>query len=158
MLTIFVLQIKTCNMKERIEELINKEQLTPSKLADLVGVQRSSISHILSGRNKPSLDFVQKILLQFKNINSDWLLFGKGEMYKTKLPSLFDQKPPQQKTENQNKVVEKSEQPVVENKEPEKVEPKIETKVEIKNTDVNEPEQIVIFFANKTFSAYTAKK
>jgi len=140
-------------MKDRIEELINKEQLTPSKLADLVGVQRSSISHILSGRNKPSLDFIQKILLQFKNINSDWLLFGKGEMYKTKLPSLFDQKIPEQKPENQEQIVEKSEPKIIESKQPEKK----ETKVEVQNTVVNQPEQIVIFFSDKTFSTYTPK-
>jgi transcriptional regulator with XRE-family HTH domain len=147
-------------MKTRIEQLIDKEQLTPSKLADLVGVQRSSISHILSGRNNPSLDFVQKILVQFKNINSDWLLFGKGEMYKTKLPSLFEQNSQPQKVENQEKIIDKSETEVKdlkENSEVKKESKKVETKIEVQNTDVNQPDQIVIFFSDKTFAAYKPK-
>lgn len=69
-------------MKDRILKIIREEQLTPARFADIIGVQRSSISHYLSGRNNPSLDFAQKILLKFKNINSEWLILGKGEMYK----------------------------------------------------------------------------
>ena len=76
-------------MKTRIEILLKKEILSPSKFADKINVQRSSISHILSGRNNPSLDFVQKVLSKFKTLNSDWLLFGKGEMYKTDQDNLF---------------------------------------------------------------------
>ena len=67
-------------MKDRIEKIIEVEQLSASKFADTIGVQRSSISHILSGRNKPSLELVNKILDQFPKINADWLLLGKGEM------------------------------------------------------------------------------
>ncbi len=69
-------------MKSRISKIIKIEQLSSSKFAESIDVQRSSISHILSGRNKPSLDFIQKILTVYKNINSDWLLFGKGDMFK----------------------------------------------------------------------------
>lgn len=67
-------------MKERIEKIMELEQLSASKFADAIGVQRSSISHILSGRNKPSLELVNKILDQFQQVNADWLLLGKGEM------------------------------------------------------------------------------
>ena len=56
------------------------EQLSASKFADAIGVQRSNISHVLSGRNKPSLELVNKILDHFESINADWLLLGKGEM------------------------------------------------------------------------------
>ncbi len=56
--------------------------MNPGQFADELGIQRSNISHILSERNKPSLDLVQKILLRFKYINTDWLIFGKGEMIK----------------------------------------------------------------------------
>ena len=59
---------------------MEREQLSPSKFADAIGVQRSNISHILSGRNKPSLELVNKILDRFQEINADWLLLGKGEM------------------------------------------------------------------------------
>ena len=68
-------------IKDRIEKVIKAESLTSTRFADAIGVQRSNISHILSGRNKPSLDFIQKVLTTFSNLNSDWLLFGRGSMY-----------------------------------------------------------------------------
>ena len=54
-------------------------QLTASLFADKIGVQRSSISHILSGRNKPSLDFILKVTSVFSDVDMYWLLNGKGE-------------------------------------------------------------------------------
>jgi transcriptional regulator with XRE-family HTH domain len=68
-------------MKERLIQLLDLEQLSPSKFADLIGVQRSSISHIISGRNKPSFDFLQKTLKAFPGLNASWLLMGEGTMY-----------------------------------------------------------------------------
>lgn len=68
-------------MKERIKEIIEKEDLTPTKMADKLNVSRAVISHILNGRNNPSLDVVMSILNEMPYINSDWLLSGKGEMY-----------------------------------------------------------------------------
>lgn len=68
-------------MKERLIQLLDLEQLSPSKFADLIGVQRSSISHIISGRNKPSFDFLQKTLRAFPGLNASWLLLGEGTMY-----------------------------------------------------------------------------
>lgn len=65
-------------MKDRLQEILKKEHLTPARFAELVGVQRSSVSHILSGRNNPSLDFLQKILASFEHINPDWLITGNG--------------------------------------------------------------------------------
>ena len=68
-------------MKERLIQLLDLEQLSPSKFADLIGVQRSSISHIISGRNKPSFDFLQKTLKAFPGLNASWLILGEGTMY-----------------------------------------------------------------------------
>ena len=62
----------------RINELMEEYQLNASSLADKIGVQRSSLSHILSKRNKPSLDFILKIERNFEKINLNWLLFGKS--------------------------------------------------------------------------------
>jgi len=70
-------------MKNRIEEILTHYNLSSGQFADDIGVLRSSISHILSERNKPSLDLVQKILAKYRDINTDWLLFGKGTMLKT---------------------------------------------------------------------------
>lgn len=68
-------------MKERIELLLEKQNLTPTRFADTIGLNRSAMSHIISGRNKPSLDVITKILQCFPSLNSDWLLFGKDPMF-----------------------------------------------------------------------------
>lgn len=65
---------------ERIKILLEYTELSPSAFADKIDIQRSSMSHILSGRNKPSLDVTQKILTVFPEINPNWLLTGKGKM------------------------------------------------------------------------------
>ena len=68
-------------MIKRIKSLISVKNLTASQFADLLGVQRSNISHILSGRNKPSLDFILKISEHFPAVSLEWLINGKGEMF-----------------------------------------------------------------------------
>lgn len=73
-------------MIDRIKSLLAVKNLTSSQFANEIGVQRSGISHILSGRNKPSLDFILKILDHFPEINEVWLLKGEGEMYKGNSP------------------------------------------------------------------------
>ena len=64
-------------MVDRFKLLLNQLQLSPAEFADRIGVQRSSISHILSGRNKPSIDFLEKILLVFPDIDIGWLITGR---------------------------------------------------------------------------------
>lgn len=73
-------------MTDRIQTILKSLNLSPSQFADEIDVQRSSVSHILSGRNKPSLDFVNKILSSFPEISPDWLLFGKGGMHRKSGP------------------------------------------------------------------------
>lgn len=87
-------------MKDRILKFLNSEQLSPAKFADDIGVQRSSISHILSGRNNPSFDFIQKMLQKYPRLNAEWLVIGRGEMYKTALVqgNLFEQPKREEKT------------------------------------------------------------
>jgi transcriptional regulator with XRE-family HTH domain len=68
-------------MKDRILAIIKEEELTAAKFAQEIGVQPSSISHIFSGRNKPSIDLITKILSRFPGISADWILQGKGKMY-----------------------------------------------------------------------------
>ncbi|MEI6348451.1 MAG: helix-turn-helix transcriptional regulator [Bacteroidota bacterium] len=75
-------------MVNRILKILKEENLTASQFADIVEVQRSSMSHILSGRNNPSLDFVNKILKTFPKINTDWLMFGTGNMYDQKVDNI----------------------------------------------------------------------
>ncbi len=79
-------------MKSRIEEFLKAENKTSAQLAEEIGVQPSGISHILSGRNKPSLDFVLKMLERYPFISTEWLLFGKGSMYhEASMPTLFEE-------------------------------------------------------------------
>lgn len=68
---------------ERIEQILLKYDLSASAFAEKIGVGRSSISHILSGRNKPSLDFIMKILEVFPEIDLYWLMNGKGNLKNT---------------------------------------------------------------------------
>ena len=78
-------------MKERLLEFLKQENKSSAQFAEEIGVQASGISHILSGRNNPSLDFVLKMLEKYKFLSTDWLLFGKGSMYKEpRMQSLFD--------------------------------------------------------------------
>jgi transcriptional regulator with XRE-family HTH domain len=67
-------------MNNRIGLLLKVKDVTASKFAEMIGVQPSNISHILSGRNKPSLDFITKVIETFPDINLEWLMFGKGSM------------------------------------------------------------------------------
>lgn len=71
------------NMKDRIKLIMDNEHLTPSAFADKLQLGRAVISHILNGRNNPSLDVVSRILSKMDYIDSDWLLTGNGKMYKT---------------------------------------------------------------------------
>ena len=64
---------------KRLQKIIDLYGETASPFAEKIGVQRSSISHILSGRNKPSLDFVLKVLSSFPEVELYWLMNGKGE-------------------------------------------------------------------------------
>jgi len=68
---------------KRLEQIMQRHELNASSFAEKVGVGRSSISHILSGRNKPSLDFVLSVLKEFNDVELYWLLNGKGSYPKS---------------------------------------------------------------------------
>jgi len=82
-------------MIERVKLLLSVKNLSSAQLAEMIGVQRSGISHILSGRNKASLDFVLKVLDAFPELNEIWLLKGEGEMLKTTptQQDIFEERP-----------------------------------------------------------------
>jgi DNA-binding XRE family transcriptional regulator len=77
-------------MKARIIRIMETEALTPARFAEAIGTQRATLSHILSGRNNPSLEITQKILERFPRLSPDWLLRGAGDMYR-KEKSLLQQ-------------------------------------------------------------------
>lgn len=80
--------------KERIEKIMLKENMNSAQFALEIGIQGSTLSHILNGRNKPSLDVLKKILNRFRTLSSDWLILGISPMYRTErnsqMPSLFE--------------------------------------------------------------------
>lgn len=79
---------------DRITKVIEYSELTPAEFAEEIGVQRSSISHIISGRNKPSLDFITKIKTAYPKFEWDWLINGEGEMLiSDKVPEPIEERP-----------------------------------------------------------------
>lgn len=80
-------------MNDRLNQFLAAENINQSQFADSIGVARASISHILSGRNKPGYDFIENTMKRYPALNIEWLLTGRGRMYKTAesqdSPSLF---------------------------------------------------------------------
>lgn len=68
------------DMKDRIAHIIRAKNLTAAEFALRLGIQPSNVSHILAGRNNPSLEFVKKLKETFPEYNTDWIIFGKGPM------------------------------------------------------------------------------
>lgn len=111
----------------RLKKVMDFHQLTASNFADLISVQRSSISHILSGRNKPSLDFVLKITNKFPDVDMYWLLNGKGEFpKKSNTPTLTFPR-----TKDKPNIVK-----------------------EIKTNQSKQIQRIVVFYTDGTFEEY----
>ena len=140
-------------MRDRILKIMEREGLTPSKFAESIGIQRSAMSHIISGRNN-----LLKILERFTYVDSDWLLFGKGEMIREHVltePNLFTNM-----LENRPNV-----QVVAENRK----EIGVETPVNIQKQPVVEQvicqekpsknvSKIMIFYSDNTFDTFVPEK
>ncbi len=145
-------------MKERILKILDNERLTATKFADRIGVQRSSISHIISGRNKPSYDFILKTISSFPDINAEWLINGSGSIYKDKKNAEGEKKGEPELFKNG----EKKEMPGTGKTfintggsmaaKDEKVTE--EFKVKDKVTNVTMIEKVLVLFSNGTFKEY----
>src|SRR5690606_29451419 len=96
------------DFSKRLQKVIDFYAETASSFSDKIGVQRSSISHILSGRNKPSLDFVMKILSAYPEVDLYWLLNGQGkfpaEQQKSKAETKQDSETPITSFENKKEI------------------------------------------------------
>ena len=75
-------------MINRINLILRAKNLTARQFAEEIGIQPSGMSHIMSGRNNPSLDFVTKVIRRYPEIDANWLLLGRGEMYASAQPSV----------------------------------------------------------------------
>ena len=69
-------------MNKRLLQFLQAENISQSQFADTLGVARGGVSHILSGRNRPGYDFLESLLLHYPALNIDWVITGKGKMYK----------------------------------------------------------------------------
>lgn len=69
-------------MNTRLKQFLSAENISQSQFADTLKVTRASVSHVLSGRNNPSYDFIQEIMTAYPRLNMEWLILGKGKMYK----------------------------------------------------------------------------
>ena len=70
-------------MDKRLQQFLDAENITQSQLADTLGVTRASISHILAGRNRPGFDFFESMAAHYPSLSLEWLITGKGRMYKS---------------------------------------------------------------------------
>jgi transcriptional regulator with XRE-family HTH domain len=143
-------------MRERILEFLKRENKTSAQFAEEINVQPSGISHILSGRNNPSLDFVIKMLEKYSFLSTDWLVFGKGSMYKEpKMGDLFS---------NIDLI-----EPVIQNENGERIEEKIDAESpqdseiyekDSKNSEKRHPQvaKIVWFYEDSSFEEFYPRK
>lgn len=123
----------------RIQTIMDHYGLTVSAFADEIGVQRSSVSHLLNGRNKPSLDFVMKLVDTYPEVNLYWLLKGVGEF-----PS------------SENEGVIKREVTVPEKTKSDQAETESNTIAQDK--DIPQPTKVIVFYADGTFESFQVKK
>jgi transcriptional regulator with XRE-family HTH domain len=134
-------------MIERILELMKHKNLTPSQFADEIGIQRSGISHLISGRNKPSLEFIMKVLKRYPDVKAEYLLYGTADsamVLATKEDSREEKEiiPKVSATLfNQPEIVES------------KSEPKPLRQIKKERTE-RKIEKIVVFYDDKTFREY----
>lgn len=69
-------------MNRRLQQFLQAENISQSQFADTLQVARASVSHILAGRNKPGYDFLESLHLHYPELNFEWLITGKGRMYR----------------------------------------------------------------------------
>ena len=133
-------------MKERIKQYMDYKSISAGELSSLLEVQRSNISHILNGRNKPGASFIERLLINFPDLNARWLLTGDGEM------TLNNAAPQEQQTVIQHKEKEK-----VEIKEPiqKRTEPLATNKIVVDND--KEIAKVVMLYTDGTFTDFNRK-
>ncbi len=142
-------------MKERIIKFLTHENLTGTRFADEIGVQRSSVSHILSGRNNPSFEFIQKILSRYKNINSEWLIMGIGSMYKKpEQMDLFASPMPFTNKIQPASALQKSNEILT----PPEGDKKNQSDIITEIIPSRKVEKILLFYTDKTFDEFTPGK
>ena len=154
-------------MEDRIRKFMEYKGISPSELADTIGVQRSNVTHVLKSRNKPSFQYIEKMLQVYPDLNAKWLLLGTGPMVEAPVKgrTLFDQltepvivqSPTPEKFEAKPHITDPT---PVETKEtiapPPPIEKKIaENVVQDQFFSPEKPvERLIVFFKDQTFKVY----
>mgnify|MGYP002783672009 CR=1 FL=1 len=138
------------NLNEKIKMLISTLQMTPSQFADEIGVQRSSISHILSGRNKPSLEIIQKIVNSFPEVTYGWLLGNDAFDLNTSIVSSRKTNA-QLRNYGEQELRSKLAPDEMQNQQLDDSSDKTESRLDVKPRRI---EKILIFYSDNTFSEY----
>ena len=129
-------------MTERINKILKYLNTNSSKFADEIGVQRSSISHVLSGRNKPSLDFIQKLLKTYPEINAEWLITGGGKMTN-------------EESQGEGSSKKSDDKPTQEFEE--RIEEKVSQQIDFSQSDLNMPKKAEQYDSNQNISVKIRK-
>jgi plasmid maintenance system antidote protein VapI len=141
-------------MKDQLIKIMTHFNISSTRFADEIGVQRSSVSHILSGRNKPSYDFIIKILEKYPSINTLWLLTGKGTMFSSEIKETGTA---YEETAYPNKKSESNEELFFEtknqDKEIKKATDDISKQIEAV-TNVNDVISVILLYTDGTFLQY----
>ena len=154
-------------MKDRLAEFLKQQGLTPGKLANLLEVQPSSISHLLSGRNKPGFEFIVKFLQCFPLVNPDWLLLGKGTIFRNADIRKSTSRTSEEELSNKKELYTSSipkDQPTtnyieVETEHPTLPFPKTNSQNQFQLPEPQRvAEQIIICFDDHTFTIYNQRK
>jgi len=138
-------------MKERIKEFIDSKEIQPGELAIMLEVQRSNISHILNGRNKPGASFIEKMLLVFPELNARWLLTGEGSMFITS-DSIMQPAIPEVKKAAPEKPIE-LEIPF-ENKQTGQIEQTEQTETKKQTENKKTIDKVILLYNDGSFSAF----
>lgn len=155
--------VNTEEFVKRLEIIFDYYGLSASGFADKIGAQRSSLSHLLSGRNKPSLDFILKIIEVFPEVDLYWILNGKGNFPKSdegekSLPSatLFSESKVEDVKTEMPKDLFSAEPAIEKNRVFENLQENLSNTRNLENrNNASEIDRIVVFFKNGTFKNYS---
>lgn len=161
-------------MEDRIKKFMDFKGISPSELADNIGVQRSNVTHVLKGRNKPSFQFIEKMLHFYPELNPRWLLIGVGNMIdgQLKQKTLFDQLDDTESPKSESKSI-PSVEPIAE-----VTSEKLMTEQNIKEKDTEDNtknladksvtsqiftldkpiERLIVFYNDQTFKVYNPSR
>ena len=127
-------------MNRRLLQFLQAENITQAQFADTLSVARGSVSHILAGRNKPGYDFLESLLLHYPRLNLDWLMTGKGKMYRE---DMAPEAPESASEELFPSIVQTPSAPAA---------------VAIKPAPARKIEHITVFYTDNTFEEFVSKE